>query len=237
MATGFFDSNGIWNYGEDDNIALFSDTLNKLADSTSDAFTADRSRLSTLEAGSLAGLIPVVPASVVVASGSAAVNSLGTVTFTGATVISLNGVFTSRYNNYRIIFDLGAGSTGNGTVLGRFRAAGTDYSGAAYDWAGTLTRGTGTTAVTAGTAQNYFPITDTGTSNNFIAGAVFDVQLPAFSTRWTRFNILSSANDATSAQSRRLGGATTINLAFDGITFIAQAGAYTGTVTVYGYNA
>lgn len=35
MATGYFDANGIWNYGEDDSDANFSDLLNRLAQSTS----------------------------------------------------------------------------------------------------------------------------------------------------------------------------------------------------------
>jgi hypothetical protein len=49
MATGSLDTNGVWNYGEDDNIALFSDLLNLGTTSTSDAFTSDRARLSTVE--------------------------------------------------------------------------------------------------------------------------------------------------------------------------------------------
>jgi hypothetical protein len=46
---GFYDANGVWQYGETDAIALFSDTLNKGMDSVSDAITADRTRLTTLE--------------------------------------------------------------------------------------------------------------------------------------------------------------------------------------------
>lgn len=49
MATGLLDANGIWNYGEDDNIALFSDLLNLGTESTSDAFTVDRARIATVE--------------------------------------------------------------------------------------------------------------------------------------------------------------------------------------------
>jgi hypothetical protein len=49
MATGSLDTNGVWNYGEDDSIALFSDLLNLGTTSTSDAFTADRARLATIE--------------------------------------------------------------------------------------------------------------------------------------------------------------------------------------------
>jgi hypothetical protein len=46
---GFYDANGVWQYGETDAIALFSDTLNKGMDSVSDAITADRTRLTALE--------------------------------------------------------------------------------------------------------------------------------------------------------------------------------------------
>jgi hypothetical protein len=49
MATGALDTNGVWNYGEDDSIALFSDLLNLGMESTSAAFTTDRARLSTIE--------------------------------------------------------------------------------------------------------------------------------------------------------------------------------------------
>lgn len=56
MATGNYDANGIWQYGESDDIALFSDLLNLGQDSVSDAFTDDRSRITfienNLEAGS-----------------------------------------------------------------------------------------------------------------------------------------------------------------------------------------
>jgi hypothetical protein len=51
MATGsgFYDANGVWQYGENDSISLFSDTLNIGQASVSNAFTDDRSRLSTIE--------------------------------------------------------------------------------------------------------------------------------------------------------------------------------------------
>jgi hypothetical protein len=48
--SGYFDAEGVWIYGENDSIALFSDLLNLGENSVSDQFTADRSRLSTLEA-------------------------------------------------------------------------------------------------------------------------------------------------------------------------------------------
>ena len=49
MATGYYDANGIWRYGESDSIALFSDLLNLGQASNSAAISSDRSRISFLE--------------------------------------------------------------------------------------------------------------------------------------------------------------------------------------------
>ena len=53
MATGALDTNGVWQYGEDDVEPTFSDLLNLLASSTSDAIAAHyaslAARLSLLE--------------------------------------------------------------------------------------------------------------------------------------------------------------------------------------------
>lgn len=46
---GAYDDNGIYIFTEDDPAAPFSDTLNLLGESTSDAFGADRARLDGLE--------------------------------------------------------------------------------------------------------------------------------------------------------------------------------------------
>lgn len=47
---GFYDAQGVWQYGESTPAGpLFSDYLNLLADSTSDAIAADRVRLVSLE--------------------------------------------------------------------------------------------------------------------------------------------------------------------------------------------
>jgi hypothetical protein len=49
MSAGFYDANGVYQYGESDPIALFSATLNKGMDSVSDAIGLDRIRLTKLE--------------------------------------------------------------------------------------------------------------------------------------------------------------------------------------------
>jgi hypothetical protein len=61
-----------------------------------------RSR-QTADWGSRAGLAKIVPSSVAVGSGTGSSDTTGKVTFSGASTVSLNGVFTSSYRNYKII--------------------------------------------------------------------------------------------------------------------------------------
>lgn len=58
MAAGFFDGNGVWNYGEDDKRSLFSDLLNVGMLSISAALASIKNRLATLEADSVAVVAP-----------------------------------------------------------------------------------------------------------------------------------------------------------------------------------
>ena len=64
-----------------------------------------RSR-QTADWGSRAGLAKIVPSSVAVGSGTGSANSLGTVTFSGASSVSLNGCFSSTYDNYRLMLNI-----------------------------------------------------------------------------------------------------------------------------------
>jgi hypothetical protein len=130
MATGTPGTNGVWQYGEDDSEATFSALLNKAASTTDTAIGLDRGRLTTLEAKPTAGLIPVAPSSVDKTGGTASANSLGQVTFAGVSSISLNGVFTSSYTNYRIVFS--ENSAADAFISWRFRKAGSDNSASAY---------------------------------------------------------------------------------------------------------
>jgi hypothetical protein len=82
-------------------------------------------------AASAGGITPVVPTSVVVGSGTGTANANGQVTFSGASSISLNGVFTSTYTNYLMMLNIQSRSTTNFVSL-RFRVAGTDTSSSNY---------------------------------------------------------------------------------------------------------
>lgn len=77
------------------------------------------------------GLIIMRPTSIAYAGTTAGINADGGVDFTAVTSLSLNGVFTSAYDNYLIVI-AGNGSANNQFFYGRLRASGTDASGSDY---------------------------------------------------------------------------------------------------------
>jgi hypothetical protein len=84
-----------------------------------------RSR-QTADWGSRAGLAKIVPTSVTVGSGSGSASALGTVTFSGCSSVSLNGVFSSAYNNYKVLVNVNSiDSTGTNIIYLRFGTSGT----------------------------------------------------------------------------------------------------------------
>jgi hypothetical protein len=232
MATGSPGTNGVWQYGEDDSEATFSALLNKAASTTDTAIGVDRGRLTTLEARPLAGLIPVVPSSVVIAGGSGSANSLGLVTFTTGTAVSLNGVFTSTYQNYRIIANYNGSTTGDVLYI-RVRASGTDASGGNYfggiNWASQ--GGSGVINISSQTQIDMGRVSNLSGVNGFS----LDISNPQLA-RATRFNFQSTGYQPVSYFGFNGGVIHTLNNAYDGFTIYPAAGNITGTIQVFGYN-
>jgi hypothetical protein len=71
------------------------------------------------------GLKMVVPTSVAVGSGSASVNTAGAVTFSGVSSLTLNGVFTTTYDNYKILLNISSFTGGNDLINFRWGTSGT----------------------------------------------------------------------------------------------------------------
>lgn len=230
MATGSYDANGIWNYGEDDNIALFSDLLNLGTESTSAAFTDDRARIATLEAGSLSGLVPISPSLVTFVTGTGATNEIGTITATGCTSIKIRA-FTGTYANYKIVINGTKGATA-GALFCRVSASGTSSStGYSGGWSGFLT---GTTTAAAATDTALLPLI-TAQINEAIA-VDMNVYQPAVAAT-TRFTGVSLGTNATVFVSAIIGGRHSIATAYDEIELSMSAGGtFTGQINVYGFN-
>lgn len=175
-------------------------------------------------------LTGIVPASAVGGS----VGATGRVAFTSANPVSLNGVFTTNYDNYKIILDVSSRST-QATVAFRLRANGADITSATYG----SVRGTdqATTRTVLGvTAATSVPIDNTPAVIPITLDASIDVYGPAL-TGGTSFISTAATYDATNgATQHQVSGRATATAAADGFTIFTSSAALTGTVRVYGYN-
>ena len=195
-----------------------------------------RSR-QTADWGSRAGLAKIVPSSVAVGSGTGSADSLGTVTFNGVSSLSLNGIFSSTYSNYRIIimFDSSAASA---EFDMRMRVSGTDNTSANYVFARYGALGTNQTfsAATSQTSlQTFFRLVPV--SGTYSTGSVIDIIAPFDSSYSTSIFNQGGYMDALASNwyMGNMGGIMSVTTSYDGFTVYPSSGTLTGTVSVYGY--
>jgi hypothetical protein len=178
------------------------------------------------------GLRNIVPTSVQVGGGSATVNGNGFVEFSAATSVSLNGVFSSEYLNYRIVWR--ANTSVSTTLVGRLRASGTDNTTASsYVTAGQYFRSNSTNAPFSGvtTAWSISSINSPGVGR---AMGTLDLSSPNLSSQ-TVGTGNSFGHDSTSAMGIFTGHLHSVTTSYDGITFLPNSGTITGEIQVYGY--
>lgn len=173
----------------------------------------------------------IVPTSIAVGSGSGSISTQGAVTFSSASSISLNGVFSSTYDNYRLIFTT-TSNTASGYINMRLRSAGTDVTAGNY-FSSVVQAAYGSTAIgndnggNSQTTWNRFGYYD-GTTDAYASSG--DILLP-FASAFTSFNAAKARSGYGSEFATGVYKATT---SVDGFT-IYSAGNFTGTLRVYGY--
>ena len=174
------------------------------------------------------GLIVMTPTSIDVTGTSGSINADGGVDFTAVTALSLNGVFTSSYDNYLIVANYDASA--DNIVTFRLRASGTDATAGNYtrqwleaDGAATPNgfRSSSTTAMGFGYQ---------GTEWN---GQAFHVYGPYLAQPTASRGV----NVASTSGARLLDYASTHSLStsYDGFTLLPGSGNITGNITVFGY--
>lgn len=181
-------------------------------------------------ARSQVGLVPVKPTSVSVASGTASVDVNGLVTFTGAGNVMLNGVFTSAYSNYKIIFATSTVTVSTATYF-RFAQAGTATSSSIWYGAGYYygINGAGVLTATNAGAEIYVnSVVSTGFTN-LATSADITINKNNFISQSVGF-----PNNAGGAISYGLWNASVSS--YDGFRINPASGNMTGTVKVYGWN-
>ena len=194
--------------------------------------------VSTLEAQSLAlatsvnnavGLVPVVPSSLVVSSGSGSANSIGVVSFSGVGAITLKNVFSSAYEHYKFVMTLTSasndadmqfqlGKTGlsnlaSGFSWGRYAVYSGPNSGASF---------------TANTSGGMFARISAG--GGFASGDITG----AGSTKRKAYNSISADQDFMIFFGGRNSSATAYE---DLYLYLLQGGTFTGTIQIWGYRS
>jgi hypothetical protein len=184
-------------------------------------------RVESLEAKP-SGLVPIVPTSISVASGSGSVAADGTVTFSGSTDVRLEGVFSSTYKNYRIEIN-STGATTNIGLLMRMRVSGSDYTGGLHAQGIIYWGYPGTIAVTGSTVNTEFQagwVNGSADSKNYATVNLSNPNAAAY----TSFNSLG-----TSYVSNVSSGYLPNTTQYTGITILSGSTAtFGGTVKVYG---
>ena len=177
------------------------------------------------------GLAKIVPTSVAVGSGSGSVDSNGNVTFSGVSSVSLNGCFSSSYDNYFITLDDLIKDTGAGDlqIYLRLRVSGTDsstgyYWGQHYSLWGSSTGG-------QGNLNNGSYFVAAGANNTIKSSSLIWLQNP-FTTKMTDFQTLQTRQDASSYA----GGYNSATTSYTGFSIVTASNLLTGTIRVYGYS-
>lgn len=191
-----------------------------------DADTSQWVEIRSEIAFSKVGLVPIVPTSVTLSSGTASVAANGAVTISSSGDAVINGIFSSAYRNYRIIFN--GALTGNGAwgsiFAMRFSSGGTTNSSSNYTYTAWYSQ--------SGTNGNQ---NGTGTLTNWMWSVyakdlILEVYSPADASTGTQMGVQGFYNNTAMFGQAGYNG----NTAFDGIQFANNF--YSGTVKVYGYN-
>lgn len=175
------------------------------------------------------GLVTMTPTSVDVTGTSASINADGGVDFTAVTSLSLNGVFTSDYDNYLLVINH-VNSLQQTNITARLRAAGTDASGTDYTrqyiWANgasvTGARSTSQTTLFIGVSS------DEQRSGDHVH--LYGPYL-AQPTASRNLNVVGE----TGASLFESACTHSLSTSYDGVTLACGAGNITGTVHVFGY--
>lgn len=151
-------------------------------------------------------------------------------TYSSALTINVNDVFSSTYDNYRIVIRNSAGTTGG--LAMRMRVSGADNSTSNYySTVFESVSGTSTIFPRFKTSATSFLDGDIDFKND--ATLVFDITAPNL-TQETSFMGLWSCT-ASGWRSGNINGLFNATTSFTGFSFYGASGSATGVVTVYGY--
>lgn len=168
---------------------------------------------------------------------SGALTLITSQSFTSVSSQSINNCFTSTYTNYRIILQLDSPST-TSYVYSRLRASGSDNTSAVYNSSAMYSyNGSGAVTVeNVGNGTAWIQTYNESTARQNMT--ITDLYFP----QATQYTIYTSNSHRIANQSNGTvltyvaGGAFNNTTSFDGFTFYAASGTFSGKVWVYGYS-
>jgi hypothetical protein len=180
------------------------------------------------------GLVPIRPTTVTIASGSGSANALGQINFTGATVVSLDGIFNSEYKNYFITIN-SYSTTTPGDINFQLRAgspAGNITSGYRFGENYVLT--SGSSGVSASNSASFI----SGIIGGVIANPM-NAELAIFSpfeATGTNVNLRGWGSNNTIWQTVHGAAALGATTSVTGFTMYITSGNMNGSIQVFGFN-
>jgi len=148
-------------------------------------------------------------------------------TFSAASAVTFDNVFTSDYRHYRIVVDAIHSSTWT-TVWYRLRSGGADNTASNYWYRTAYFNAAWAFDNASATDKALFMLTTTAYN-----GVAQDIFLPQIAQRTSFSGTQYDHNDPTT---RIIGSGYSTTTQFDGIKLYPNAGTITGTATIYGYN-
>jgi len=176
------------------------------------------------------GLVPVVPTSVAVGSGTASVGATGLITFTTVgTSLSVNGCFSATYLNYLVVHN--SSNSADSTLTAKLRASGSDTSTQYYYNVGSYYSNAATIDYLQGNNQTTCVLADSGAAERGMTMNIFN----PFAAKITLINSQLGQMVSTRQQPNFAYGTQNSTTSFDGFTLFPSSGTMTGTMSIYGY--
>jgi hypothetical protein len=162
---------------------------------------------------------------------------INTTSFSAVSSQSINSVFSSTYDNYRIITNLDTSATSISCRF-RLRVSGSDNSSSNYVHDAINPGGGGTASITT-TGASPETSWQLVASGGLTSASSMDIYYP-FATdntgfTYNSFYVDSSSGTTTDHRAIFKAGVVTVTTSYDGFTFFPDSGTMTGVVSVYGY--
>ena len=171
----------------------------------------------------------MTPTSIAYTGTSASIGANGSVTFSSCSVVSLNGVFNTDYDNYVAIFRASSSTAGTWNV--RLRTAGADNSTASsYTQQEIVANATSVTAnrysdtFFPATLVDYTTVAQNGSHLSFYGPFLAQPTALRTTTAWSFSSALLSDRTYTHNQST----------SYDGFSILTTSGTTSGVISVYG---